>query len=124
MTRVAKRPARQRGMTLVELMVGMTLGLFLIAGIGSVFVATGNADRTTQNLSRLQEGARTAFSMMARDIREAGLNDCGRIDRVMNVLGGAGGPPAWATWNGGLLGFDAGVSAGDPASGAAVVLRF
>ncbi|MCB1955569.1 MAG: PilW family protein [Rhodocyclaceae bacterium] len=124
MRSVQLRARRMRGMTLVELMVGMTLGLFLVAGIGSVFVATGDAGRTTENLSRLQETARTAFSMMSRDIREAGLNDCGRVDKVMNVLGTAATPPpAWAAWNEGIRGFDAGQDAGNPVSGTGVGQR-
>ncbi|MCB1909602.1 MAG: PilW family protein [Rhodocyclaceae bacterium] len=110
---------RAGGFSLIELLVAMTLGLFLMAGIGSVFIATGEANRSNENLSRLQEAARTAFSMMARDIREAGINDCGRIDRVMNVLGAGGGPPPqWATWNNGVAGFDAGVAAPGLTSGA------
>jgi len=113
--------SRAAGFTLVELMVAMTLGLFLMAGIGSVFVATGQANRSNENLSRLQEAARTAFSLMARDIREAGINDCGRIERVMNVLGsGAIAPPTWATWNEGINGFDQAVAAAGLPSGSGV----
>lgn len=106
MTRLAKRMG---GMSMVELMVGMTLGMFLIAGIGSVFVATGEANRSNENLSRVQEAARTAFSLLARDIREAGLNDCGRISRVVNVLNNAAATP-WANWNQGVVGAEAGVA--------------
>ncbi len=98
-----------RGMTLVELMVGAALALFLMAGIGSVFVTTGQTSRTNENLSRLQEAARTAFTLMSRDIREAGLNDCGRIDRVVNVLTNAAATP-WANWNQGIEGVDENVA--------------
>ncbi len=66
-----------RGLTLVELMIGMTLGLFVIGGVVSVFIANQQAARTTDSLSHIQENARLAFELMARDIRGAGGLPCG-----------------------------------------------
>ena len=77
---------RMRGLSLVELMVAMVLGLFLIGGVLSVFVSTRQANRSTDGLSRLQENARIAFEMMARELRAAGGAGCGSSSRVANVV--------------------------------------
>ncbi len=113
---------RQQGMTLVEMMVGVTLGLVVLAGVASVFTSTGEVNRSNENIARLQEGARTAFTLMANDIREAGLNDCGRLDQVANVLNNAATTP-WANWIGGLLGVDGGTAMDGVTSGTGVGQR-
>ncbi|MDD2892708.1 MAG: PilW family protein [Halothiobacillaceae bacterium] len=69
---------RTHGFSIVELMIGLTLGLFVIGGVISIFIATQQANRATEGLSRAQETQRTAFEFMARSIREAGGNYCGR----------------------------------------------
>ena len=48
----------ERGMTLVELMVAMTIGLFLTAGIISLFTVTKQSYRAAEAMSRLQENGR------------------------------------------------------------------
>lgn len=86
-----------RGLTLIELMIAMVLGLFLVAGIVSVVVANGQAHRTNAALSQVQESARTAFELLARDIREAGATGCGN-GAVTNVLDPASAAGNWAAW--------------------------
>ncbi len=93
-----------RGYNLVELMVGMALGLFLLGGVVSIFIATQQAGRTTDSLSRIQENARMAFELMARDIREAGGNPCNRNNPVANVLNNAA-TNTWSNWQGGIMGY-------------------
>ena len=114
--------SRMSGLSLVELMIAMTLGLVLMAGVASVFVSTGRINRTNENLSRLQESARTAFSLLTRDLREAGLNDCGRITRVANALNTTAATP-WLNWNGGIVGFEQGVAVPGVVSGGGVGQR-
>jgi len=98
-----KGAIRQRGLTLVELMVSLVLGLVLIGGVLNIFVANRETFRVTENLTRMQENARTGFDFMARDIREAGQNPCG-TGLVANVLRDAGGAiPWWADWNKGTI---------------------
>lgn len=76
---------KQKGYTLIELMVAMVLGLIIIGGVISVFVSNQQAFRTNENLGRLQENARISFELMAREIRQAGGNPCG-AQQVSNVL--------------------------------------
>lgn len=63
----------QKGLTLIELMVGLALGLFLLAGLVQVFVASKQAFRTNEGLSRMQESGRFAMEFLVRDIRQAGF---------------------------------------------------
>ena len=113
---------RMSGLSLVELLIGMTLGLIVMAGVATVFTSTGTTNRTNENLARLQESARMAFSIVSRDVRDAGLNDCGRITQVMNVINGAAATP-WANWVGGLQGYENGTAVPGLASGAGVGQR-
>ncbi|HZJ82119.1 MAG TPA: prepilin-type N-terminal cleavage/methylation domain-containing protein [Guyparkeria sp.] len=74
------------GFTLVELMIALVLGLLVIAGVGSVFLANKDAYRTNEALAQVQDAARTSFEYLARDVRAAGVNFCGaaRVDSVLN----------------------------------------
>ena len=99
---------QEAGLTLIELMVSMVLGLVIISGILSVFSTNREAFRTNENLARMQENARTAFDFMARDLREAGTNPCG-TPLVANVVRISSAVPWWADWNlGSVRGYDAG----------------
>lgn len=79
---------RGAGFTLVELMIALVLGLLVIAGVGSVFLANKDAYRTNEALSQTQDAARTAFEFLARDIREAGSNPCGS-EGLQSTLSGS-----------------------------------
>lgn len=67
---------RQRGFTLVELMVAMVLGLILIAGVIQVFAANQQTYRVTENLSRLQESGRFAMEFITREVRVIDYKEC------------------------------------------------
>ena len=104
-TRLGLRRSAVAGLTLVELMIAMALGLFLLLGVVSVFLAQRQAYRTNENLAQLQNNARVAFELMAREIRESGLTLCGS-GVVGNVVVGAAASP-WLNWDaGGLQGFE------------------
>lgn len=111
---------KQHGFSLVELMIALVLGLILIGGVINIFVANRQAFRTSENLARVQENARTAFDLLSRDLREAGGNPCGNRT-IVNVINN---PPNlwWANWvlGGPLRGFD-NSAAGDAADAIAPV---
>lgn len=68
----------QKGFTLVELMVGLTVGL-LISGVAvAVFIANKQTSRVSNTMSRFQEGFRYIGQVMSRDIRMAGFAGCSR----------------------------------------------
>jgi prepilin-type N-terminal cleavage/methylation domain len=114
---VLKAGSRQRGFTLIELMVAMLLGLIVIGGVTSVFLANQQVYRSNQALGDVEDGSRTAFDLMATDVRQAGLTGCGTTRKIANVLNDgpyAGGTVAWfANWNNSLHGY--GQSQTDPA---------
>lgn len=62
----------QRGLTLVEILVALTISAFLIAGVIQLFVGSKQTYRGQDALSRIQENGRFALDTMARDIRMAG----------------------------------------------------
>ncbi len=76
---------RVTGFTLVELMISMVLGLLVIAGVGSVFLANKDAYRTNEALSQVQDAARTSFEFLAREARQAGSSPCG-TNNIQSVL--------------------------------------
>lgn len=99
-------PQRAAGFSLVELMVAMLISLLLGAAALSVFLSNKRVYTATEGLGRIQESARIAFELMARDIREAGGNPCDvRMDTV-NVL--ADTTNWWTTYDAGIFGFDDG----------------
>lgn len=67
---------KQSGVTLVELMISVVLGLILMAGVIQMFVGSKNTFYTQQALSRVQETGRLAVEYLTRDIRMAGYTGC------------------------------------------------
>lgn len=64
--------AAQRGLTLVELMIALTIGLILTAAVGYIFIASRQAFRSGEGMSRLQENTRAAVLMVNTTLRLAG----------------------------------------------------
>jgi len=63
-----------RGVTLIELMVALTIGLIIIGAIGSIFLASRQSFRVQEVMSRMQENARFAFEAIDRDVRMVGFS--------------------------------------------------
>lgn len=66
----------QRGLSLVELMISITLGLLLMAGVVQMFVSSNVVFGTQQGLSRVQETGRLAMEFIGRDLRMASFSGC------------------------------------------------
>ena len=79
---------QQRGMTLVEIMVAITISLILLAGIIQVFLASKATYRMQDGLSRVQENGRYAMYFIGRRAREAGFLACatGEMGTLTNTL--------------------------------------
>jgi type IV pilus assembly protein PilW len=82
----------QHGVTLIELMVAMVLGLLVAGGIITVFSSTSSSSKAQTQLARLQEEGRFAITRLGSDLRMANGQYC-------NNSGGA----ASAATNGTLL---------------------
>jgi type IV pilus assembly protein PilW len=102
--------ANYRGFTLIELMISLVLGLVVVAGVVSILLANRRSYDTNEGLSQVQESARTAFELIARDVRQAGGNGCDNSRGTTNALS----PTAawWRDWVG-MRGYDETVT--DPA---------
>jgi len=76
----ASKPAaryRERGFTMVELLVATALSLLLAAGIVQVYISSKTNFRVNEGLARLQENARYAFWVINRDLRATSFLTCG-----------------------------------------------
>lgn len=79
-------PRAARGVTLIELMVALVLGLVVAGAAMAVFLVNRQTYLATENLGRLQENARTAFELMAQDIRAAGTIPCSNETALNNIV--------------------------------------
>jgi type IV pilus assembly protein PilW len=95
---------RQYGMTLIELMVALAIGAFLMIGAITVFMQSRTTFRVTESLSRLQENARFALEAIEPDIRMA--HYWGLTSRT-NVIAGRPPPTAGASIGTGACGSNA-----------------
>lgn len=95
--------AQQKGLTLIEIMIALLLGVFLIGGVLGIFVNTRETYRVEEALSRLQENGRFAMDFIGRDLRMAGYSFCPRASNIIpnplanfiaGVDGAADGPDA------------------------------
>ncbi len=66
----------QTGLTLIEIMIAMLLGLFLIGGVIQLFIGSKQNYRVQENISRVQENGRFALYFLNKDIRMAGFWGC------------------------------------------------
>lgn len=79
---------RQGGLTLVEIMVALVIGLMLVVGTLQVFSANQQTYRLTDAAGRLQEDARFVMETLINDVRAAGFQGCVTGSKVPNVVAG------------------------------------
>jgi prepilin peptidase dependent protein B len=75
----AGRSARERGVTLIELMIGMVVALILLAAVINVLVATIQAGTETVGMARLNHDVRSVAEIVSNDLRRSGY----RTDTVL-----------------------------------------
>ena len=68
----APRRRRQRGFTIVEVLVALSIFLLILMGIMQVFEPSNLAYQTSQHKLNVQQNGRVAMDIMARQIRMAG----------------------------------------------------
>lgn len=67
---------KQQGLSLVELMIAIVLGLILVAGVIELFVNNRQVYRVQDAQSRLQENGRYAMKVLTQSIERAGYLGC------------------------------------------------
>jgi type IV pilus assembly protein PilW len=70
-----KSVSEQRGFTLVELMVGIAVGLLIVAGLALLFANTSISRSELEKSSRMIESGRYATEILRDDIQMAGFFD-------------------------------------------------
>jgi len=71
--RHSPRPRHAAGMSLVELMIAMTIGLLLLTGVIAVFINSSSARNEIERTSRQIENGRYAAEILSDDLRVAGF---------------------------------------------------
>lgn len=64
---------KQKGFTLIEWMIAMMIGLFIVAGVFSIFSMSKETASDTFEHGELQENGRTAMNMILRDLQQIGF---------------------------------------------------
>ena len=67
------RISAQRGMSLIELMVGIVIGLIILAGVTNIWLTTIVSSADTLKQSKLNQELTTLMSVMSNDIMRAGI---------------------------------------------------
>ena len=65
-----------RGFSLIEMMIAITIGMFILVAMVLAYTSGKQTYRVQENLSRVQENGRFAIETIARDIRMADFNGC------------------------------------------------
>lgn len=88
-TRPARRH-RQAGLSMVEMMLSIALGLMVTAAMGYVLLGSRTSASTQQANARLQENGRYVMEVLGRNIRNAGTADITPLysDARMTFSGG------------------------------------
>jgi prepilin-type N-terminal cleavage/methylation domain-containing protein len=76
---------RQRGFSLIELLVAVGLGLFLMAALVEVLLSGKQSFTAADNLSRLQESGRIATNLIASDLKRTGY--MGGNSDIKSIMG-------------------------------------
>ncbi len=78
---------RQQGFSLVEMMVALVIGLFVLAGVGSVYITGKRSYQARDGLSLLQENGRTAIRLIEQSVVRAGYPMFAEIQPVVHGAG-------------------------------------
>lgn len=79
---VSSLHSRQKGLTLIELMIAVVLGLLLVTGVIKIFTGNNQTYRVTEAHSRLQDNARFALDILSKDVRSAGFSGCRPVGKI------------------------------------------
>ena len=85
MTGLNSSVRHQRGLTLVELMIGILLSLLILTAVVYVFAGSRASYRHQESSSAVQESGRIALEILGRDIRMAGNPGCGNVSFLQHV---------------------------------------
>lgn len=79
---------RQSGVTLIELMISLTLGMIIMIAVISAYIGAAGAGRTAEALGRMNEDGQTALAILSQQLRMAGVNPS-QSDRSTATVAGS-----------------------------------
>ena len=72
---------KERGFTLVELLIAMTIGLIILAALSSTFLIQRKTYDVQEQIVEMVQTARAVMDMMSREIRMAGYDSTGAMQK-------------------------------------------
>ena len=92
---VTARATGQRGLSLVELMVGIAIGLFVVAGAATVTSTQLSDNRRLLLETQLHQDLRSSADIISRDLRRAGY--WGTAEQGVSLVGVDAARNPWST---------------------------
>jgi len=109
------RKIKQAGVSLIELMIAVALGLFLMSGVTYLYVSSKASYSTQASVASVQEMLRFGFEFLAFDLRMAGYMGCANLREMVPQV--VANPPVPTVGLGGsLIGYDNGAGWTNPTS--------
>ena len=109
------RIKQQNGLSLIELLIAMVIGMLLTAGAIQLFITNKATYKVENALSRLQETGRFIVETMSKEIRMAGYNGCSSRGNITPNVIAVDPPPFSFESQNSVLGFEStGTSAWTP----------
>jgi len=90
---------KQSGLTLIEMMIAIVVGLIIVAGTIGIFITSLKLNSETLQMTRLNQELQAVMTLMTRDIRRSGywgittsgtVNAYASVAATSNQSGGAG----------------------------------
>lgn len=77
----------QQGLTLVEMMIAITIGLVVVLAVGSIYIGSRGAYKANDAASEINSNGRYAIQLLSQAIRGAGYAGCmGNMTKMRNTL--------------------------------------
>lgn len=102
-----------KGMTLIELMIAMTIGFFIVGVTFALYFNMRTSFRYQEDFARIQESGRFALERVSRDVRMAGYTGCGSVTDFANVVNGGATSP-FMNFSTPIIGYEGGASTFPP----------
>lgn len=110
---------KMRGLSMIELLIAMVMGLTLTAGVMQVYVGNTQTERDQETRARMQENGRFAMTYLANELRMAGYLGCLSTIDENSINNALASPPASFQPGTGIQGWEAAGTALDVISNSA-----
>lgn len=65
---------RQRGVTLIELLISMTIGMIIMVAVIGAYLGVSGASRSAEAIGRMNEDGQAALTILTQQLRMSGVN--------------------------------------------------